>query len=194
MLAHKFGQFGAPEEKPASAADPKDLIEVETGVYYEGGDSKLYPVREGMVLTSDDNYSVYFKPRQDCNVYVYQIDSANKAFKLFPNTDYSGAANPLRAGTEQWLPEKGFLFLDKNPGREEIYIFASKKPLPGLEKLKDASFASVEESIRLMGVGGRRGTEEAGKVKDTAGSPVQLITRKMIADGGFYYKLSFIHR
>jgi hypothetical protein len=194
MMAHKFRQLGAPQEKAPDAADPKNVIEVETGVYYEGGDGRLYPVREGMVLTSEDNYAVYFKPRQDSYVYVLQIDSANKAFKLFPNAEYSAAGNPARAFKEQWLPEKGFLFLDKNPGREEVYIFASRTPLDGLEKLKDATFASVEESIRLMGVGGRRGAESVEKAKDTAGSPVQLITRKLTANGGFYYRLSFIHR
>jgi len=193
MIARKFRQLGAPPEPPASA-DEATALEVETGVYYEGGDKKLYPVREGMVLTSEDNYSIYLKPRRTSFVYIYQIDSSNKTFRIFPNSEYSRATNPMPANKEQWLPEKEFLFLDKNPGREEIYIFASVKPLSGLEDLKDASFASVEESMRLMGIGGKRGSESVTKLKDTAGSPVQLITRKMMASGGFYYKLSFIHR
>lgn len=194
MMARKFHQLGLPPDQAAAPEDGTDILEVETGVYYEGGDGRLYPVREGMVLTSDDNYSIYFRPKQESHVYVYQIDSANKAFKIFPNAEYSKALNPSPASIEQWLPEKGFLFLDKNPGKEEIYIFASRTPLAGLENLKDASFASVEESIRLMGLGGKRGSEAVEKLKDTAGNPVQLITRKMTAKGGFYYRLSFIHR
>jgi curli biogenesis system outer membrane secretion channel CsgG len=194
MMARKFRQLGVPPEKEENAKESGPVLEVETGVYFEGADGKLYPLREGMVLTSDDNYAIYFKPKQSSYIYAFQVDSANKVFRLFPNADYSSAVNPVPAAAEHWLPEKGFLFLDKRIGKEEILIFAGRSPMTGLENLKDASFASVEEAIKLMGVGGKRGEETAGRIKDPSGAPIQLITRKMIADGGFYYRLSFIHR
>ena len=190
MMSRKFRQMGAPPDEPASG---KDVIEAETGVYFEGGDGKLYPLREGMVLTADDNYALYFRARQDCYLYVFQADSANILFRLFPNGEYSSLGDPVHAGTEMWIPQKGFLFLDNKPGKEEIMLFASRTPLSGAETVRDGG-ASIDETIRLMGVGGRRGSEALGTVTPVSGKPLQVITRKMIADGGFYYRLSFIHR
>ena len=196
MMLRKYRQFAAPPAQPDAAASvAKDLAEMETGVYYEGGDGKLYPVREGMVLTSSDNYSIYFKPKQKCYVYIVQVDSSNKAVKVFPANEFKTALNPVEGGKEYWVPnENEYLYLDNNPGREELFIFATKLPAPELENLKNGTGVAVEEAIRTMGIGGTRASELASKVKDTQTGRMQLITRKLIADGDFYYRVSFIHR
>lgn len=195
MLTHRFMQMGIPSGEESVHTSQKDILEVETGIYYEGGDGRLYPLREGMVLTSKDNYAVYFRPKQECYVYIYQADYSKKAFKLFPNVKYSTAENPVKAGSEYWLPAgKDYLFLDENAGGETIYIFASKISSDSLENIKDETLDGIENTIKLMGVAGRRGTETVQKIRGTKTGAVELISRRLFADGDFFYKLSFIHK
>lgn len=192
MLAHRFDAGGSPVEEPLP--ESSDLVEIEAGVYFEGGDGRLYPVREGMVLTSRDNYAVYLKPKAASHLYVYQVDSSLKAFKIFPNPEFSGASNPVPAA-ELWLPGGGkFLYLDENPGREELYVFATRQPSPGLETIKDAKLEDIKSAIRKMGLAGARVSGSATNVRDTQGNAVDLVARRLAANGGFFYRLGFIHQ
>lgn len=193
MVSHRFKLYGEPDEKPEPAG-PGELLEVEVGIYYEGGDGKLYPLREGMVLTSKDNYTIYVCPRQTCHLYIYQVDASRKSFKLFPNPELSDQANPLKRGEDVWIPRKDFLFLDEQIGTEEIYLFATKEPAAGLENLQEASLTEVQSAIRTMGVGGHRGSEVVRKVKGAQSNSIELIQKKLTSKNDFYFRLSFIHR
>ncbi|MBI5624176.1 MAG: DUF4384 domain-containing protein [Elusimicrobia bacterium] len=212
MLGHRFSRSDGQEEPGVSAgvaqaAPPTaevvvgpilpggDVLELDAGVFFEGGDGKLYPVREGMVLNSKDNYAIYLKPGQPCYVYVYQVDSSQKATRLFPNADFTSMSNPLKAGVEGWVPDKNeFLYLDENPGREEIFVFATRTPSPSLEGLREITSTGIQQAIRTMGVAGRRGSETMAKVRGTQGNPLDLITRRLSARGDFFYRLAFIHQ
>lgn len=198
MIARRMigGKEIEPEKPETGTAKPgaADAVEFDIGAFYEGGDGRLYPLRDGMVLNSKDNYALYLKPAKSSYVYAYQIDSSQKAFKIFPNQDYSKQENPL-PDAESWVPEGGqFLFLDQNPGREEIYVFATRAPSPELDALKTARLTDIQTTIRTMGLGGRRGSQILSKTKDTSGNPLELITRKLYARGDFFWKLSFIHQ
>ena len=186
----------AGEGKPAETPRPGvDITELEAGVFYEGGDGKLYPLREGMVLNSKDNYAVYVKPRQPCYVYIYQVDSTKKATRLFPNAQFSSVSGPLTAGKEYWLPEgRDYLYLDEEQGLEDIYVFATRAPSPALESIKEAETDSIKTVIKTMGVAGRRGGEAPVRAQGTRGEAMDLVTRKLAAQGDFFYKVSFIHR
>lgn len=185
---------GRPKESEEIQTTGIDPLEIEAGVFYEGGDAKLYPLREGMVLNSKDNYALYFKPAKASYVYAYQVDSSQKAHRIFPNPDYTRSVNPLPAA-EVWLPEGGdYLYLDENPGREDIYVFATRAPSPTLENLKSARLPDIQAAIKTMGVAGRRGTQVLSKAKGTHGNPLELITRKLLAEGDFFWKISFIHQ
>lgn len=190
MLRHRFKAYGESDK----ATDGQALLEVETGVFYEGGDGKLYPVRDGMVLASKDNYAIYLRPQKSCYFYVYQVDSTQKAFRLFPNNEFSQHTNPVREGEEVWVPEKGFLFLDENPGQEDIFVFATKAPATELENIKEMNLAGLQDSIKTMGVGGKRGSDVVRQAKGTQGSGVELITRRLSSNGDFFYQIAFIHR
>ncbi len=194
MMARRFSQFGVPDENPQDSHSG-DVLEIETGVFYEGGDGKLYPVREGMVLNSKDNYTIYVRPKQDSFLYIYQVDSSEKAFKIFPNSEYSSAANPIKADTEVWIPQgKEFLFLDENAGQESIYIFATSAPSAALETIKETTQSQIQDTIKTMGVGGKRGSEIMKKVKGTQGNAMELIQRKLTGNGDFFYRLMFVHK
>lgn len=192
MAARRFRELGVPE--PAEAGPPPAL-ELEAGVFYEGGDGRLYPVRDGMVLNSKDNYAVYVKPAQDCHLYVYQVDETAQAVRLFPNPAFRTAENPLKAGAEAWLPNaREFFFLDEHPGREELVVLAVRKPSPELERLETLALPELEERIKTMGAGGARASQTFQKVKGGKGGTAELLTRRLAAQGDFVYRLSFIHQ
>ena len=202
MISHRF-RGSAPSDEVArgwanEGAAPRpgvDILELEAGVFYEGGDGKLYPLREGMVLNSKDNYAVYVKPRQPCYVYIYQVDSTKKATRLFPNAKFSSVSGPLTAGKEYWLPEgRDYLYLDEERGLEDIYVFATRAPSPALEAIKEAETDSIKTVIKTMGVAGRRGGEAPVHAHGTRGEAMDLVTRKLAAQGDFFYKVSFVHR
>ncbi|NLJ49972.1 MAG: OmpA family protein [Candidatus Atribacteria bacterium] len=98
---------------------------------------------EGMILTEDDYYQVYFKPYQNCYVYIYQIDSAGTIDKLFPNSRFSSQGNPVVAGREYWIPgdvkDKLFFYLGGQSGEEKIYVLTSKEKAQDIE----ASFSAI---------------------------------------------------
>lgn len=205
MLGHRF-HGSAPsaetakgwenEGKTSENARPEvDILELEAGVFYEGGDGKLYPLREGMVLNAKDNYAVYVKPRQPCYVYIYQVDSTKKATRLFPNVQFTSVTGPLTTGKEYWVPEgRDYLYLDETQGLEDIYVFATRAPSMALESIKEAETDSLKTVIRTMGVAGRRGGEASVHAQGTRGEAMELVTRKLTAQGDFFYKVSFVHR
>jgi hypothetical protein len=140
--------------QPSSENQTQRAI-IEAAVFYVK-DGKLQPLKEGMTLHSKDNYVLYLKPREDVYVYIFKVDTNAQAFKLFPNKqEYKTIDNPLRAGGTYWIPsEDKFFFLDDATGKEEIFFFASKKPVPALEQANVTSKTKIEETTKLMGVGG----------------------------------------
>jgi len=197
MMAHRYDQSGASGKSSDLKENDGDgeFLDVEVGIFYEGGNGKLYPIREGMVLTSDDNYVIYVKVRQASHIYIYQVDSSQKAFKIFPNKQFSSLANPLKVGKDYWIPEgRKYLYLDKNPGRETIFILATRKAAPPLEEIKITTLADIHQTIRTMGIGGVRDSIVMSKSKGTSTEAMDLVRRKLVAKGDFFYSLSFIHQ
>ena len=95
-----------------------------------------FPQKEGIALTSNDNYGLLLQTAADRYVYVYQLDSRGIMVKLFPGDVYGSLQNPLRKGQEYYLPPKGnWLYLGKEEGEERIYVIASAQPMQKLEDL-----------------------------------------------------------
>ena len=175
--------------------DTQDWLFLDVGIYYQGVNGKLHPIRDGMVLSSNDNYCIYVKPSRDCYLYVYQVDSTKRAFKLFPSVKYKTEKNPAEAGTVYWIPsDKRFFFLDENIGREEIYVFATQDVAPQLANITEATGSEFDGVIRKMGVGGTRGLDVVREVKPAKGARLELISKEISAKGNFCYKLSFWHK
>ena len=70
----------------------------------------------------------------------------------------------------------------------------ARAPAPALESLKEADNDSIKGVIRTMGVAGRRGGEAPVRARGTRGEALDLVTRKLAAQGDFFYKVSFIHQ
>jgi hypothetical protein len=109
-------------------------------VYRPGGSGELKPISNGAILHSGDHYKIIFKPDQNCYIYIYQVDSAGQIFQLFPMSEFKGVKvsneNPVAKGINHVVPapDKSFR-LDKQVGKERIYLIASKEPNAELEGL-----------------------------------------------------------
>jgi len=200
------------QEDLAAAKSPR-LLAMEFGVLHVAGASRRELIQSGKtVLRSGDTYQVYVHPKEECYVYLYQVDSSGKGRWLFPNEGIS-YDNPLRAGGEYWLPGGGRLFrLDRNPGTETIYLVASAVPATDLVFLiQQASAPSTETEGQFVkrGVGGVRAQRRAPDAKATrapapaeshrgqaeskpAGRRAPSVTLEGV--GEFRWKVQFEHR
>ena len=182
--------------EPASAIKKgKAKLSADVGIFFEGDDGKPYPIRNGMVMYSNDNYAIYFKPNQRCYIYVFQQDSTGKVFCLFPSRAYGTETNPVSRDREYWVPTKDtWLYLDKNVGKEWLYIIGSREKSTRLEALGNvegktliASKEDFSEVIKTMGPAGIRASR-VSKVSLPGRSVVDVLSEKTFSD-----KSEFIH-
>lgn len=182
--------------EPASTVKKeKEKLSADVGVFFEGDDGKPYPIRNGMVLYSNDNYAIYFKPGRTCYMYVFQEDSTGKVYRLFPNTAYGTKTNPVTEGKEYWVPTRDtWLYLDKNVGREKLYIIASSERSTKLASLANAlkntpavSREAFSDTIKTMGPAGIRASR-VSKVSLPDKSIAEVLSEKTFSE-----KSEFIH-
>jgi len=107
-------------------------------VYRAGGTGTPKLFGEGNVLHSGDAYKILFEPAKDGYVYIFQMDSAHKLFRLFPTIDFNNAApnnvNPVKKGQQYFVPSENWSFkLDNTIGEETIYFIVTNQPDPTLE-------------------------------------------------------------
>jgi len=101
-------------------------------IYQSGGKGEFKSLVADGTLFSGDHYKIIFTPSQDCYVYIFQIDSSNKIYSLFPMEEFGGVQvqnrNPVQGGHDYYLPAKTKSFvLDHNTGTEKIYFLASQE-------------------------------------------------------------------
>lgn len=99
-------------------------------VYRRGKKGDFKPLTEGSILQSGDYYKIIVTPKQDGYLYIFQLDAANKLYRLFPMQSFKGVhvghANPVQAGKTYYLPAQSKSFkLDKQVGTETLYLLAS---------------------------------------------------------------------
>ncbi len=107
-------------------------------VYRVKADIEFQPLTEDSVLHSGDYYKIIFTPKQDSYVYIFQIDSSGKIYRLFPMKRFDGVTvdnfNPLKAGRTYYIPaEYQSFILDEQTGIERIYFLSSQKRDAALE-------------------------------------------------------------
>jgi hypothetical protein len=108
-------------------------------VYRSGGKGKFKPLTTGGTLRSGDHYKIIFTPVEDCHVSIFQVDSANMLYRLFPMKKFGKLIlnnnNPVQAGKTYYIPAKNSSFvLDEQTGPETIYFVASRQSDVVLEK------------------------------------------------------------
>ncbi|MGH8552562.1 MAG: DUF4384 domain-containing protein, partial [Methylococcales bacterium] len=65
-------------------SDPKPISFEINYAYRSGGKGELKQIEDGTVLHTGDYYKIQFTPREDGHVYIFQVDSNNTVFQLFP--------------------------------------------------------------------------------------------------------------
>lgn len=117
---------------------------IQVNYYYRpAGQGELRTLPSGSELRSGDHYKIWFTPEQDSYVYIFQIDSNQDIYRLFPRESLQGVAlnqtNPVKAGRQYQLPadDKAFVLADDRLGQEKIYVLAFQEPNTALEQLYD---------------------------------------------------------
>jgi len=120
---------------------PTAPLALEVAIFKEAFDRGVFaPVRvaDGDVLQSGDKLKVAFRPNVDCFVYIVQTDSTGRIYPLFPSERFApGVSSPMRGGQIYQVPSDPRLWmrLDKNTGRERMYLVASRARRTDLEDI-----------------------------------------------------------
>jgi hypothetical protein len=120
-------------------------------VYRAGGTGEPKLFGEGSVLHSGDAYKILFEPAKDGYVYIFQMDSSHKLFRLFPTNNFKNAdpnnVNPVKKGQPYFVPAENWSFrLDNTTGDETIYFVVTNQPDPTLENHYQSLLAQQETS------------------------------------------------
>ena len=97
-------------------------------------------------MQSGDHYKIMFTPDDDLYVYIFQIDSGGRIFRLFPMERFKDVivrnVNPASKGKTYTLPSETQAFkLDRNAGKERIYFLAFREP----NKQVDGLYAELDQ-------------------------------------------------
>jgi hypothetical protein len=75
------------------------------------------------------------KTREPCYVYIIQIRSSGKVFRVYPNPDYGTYNNYVPAHTTHWIPARDQWFELNRKGEEILYFIATREPRSNIEAL-----------------------------------------------------------
>ncbi|MDM8568168.1 DUF4384 domain-containing protein [Thiotrichales bacterium HSG1] len=125
------------ESKTSSVINPLDFKI--NYVYRPDGKGNFKDFGKNSILNSGDHYKLIFEPSENGYVYIFQIDSSNEIFRLFPTTDFKGAdpnnINTVSKGQKYFIPAEHWSFkLNKTTGKETIYFVVTSQPDTNLEK------------------------------------------------------------
>ncbi|MCX5814307.1 MAG: tetratricopeptide repeat protein [Proteobacteria bacterium] len=131
---------------PETTVEQKVIVEA--GFFFQKkGERKIKILKDGMSLKSrSDRYLIFFRPLQDCYVYVVQEDAKGNVNILFPGKDNN--ARVLKE-KDYWVPAPGKAYtLDDTRGEEKLYLLVTSWPLQG-------EIESLSSGQDVRGVGGR---------------------------------------
>jgi outer membrane protein OmpA-like peptidoglycan-associated protein len=109
------------------AVEPPIILE--TGFFQQrAGSGLVESLNEGSTLrTRSDRYFAFFRPAQDCFVYLMQEDARGNIHLLFPET---GRDASVKAGQDYWIPRFGKSYtLDEMRGEETLFLIATSQSL-----------------------------------------------------------------
>ncbi len=165
-------------------------LEVQINVLQEviaGQRSKGIPIRNGDVLTENDNYKVQMSCSVDCYAYIAQLDSKGRLDPVVPS-ELVDLRNPLEADITYSAPNgNNWFYLDASKGVEQIYFIFSLTPRKDIElifsQLNEANKElvakepiSIEEPMKLTrGIAGVR-SGSAQQVELSSGGQSQYVS------------------
>lgn len=104
------------------------------------------------------------------HLYVFAQDSYGEVDLLFPNEE--DRANRIVRFRSRSVPEEDWLRFDHEPGREELYLFLSRRPIRELERaaVRDSEFSARDLDRFIANAGenpSRIYDEDCGPVRPT---------------------------
>lgn len=185
---------------------------------YRNGQVEI--VSDGDTVTSNSQYSVFFKTSTKQYVYICQKDSSSEAALLFPQPDFSSQTNPITPGATYRIPGQdgsGFT-LDNTVGTEQFALLALDTPvqnplnacatvfqgdtavtrgIKGITSIISSEpSAAAGDRLRLCEVmqGGKtRGIQGITKIRTEASSPVNEVLNPINSCQGLFLKRFFNH-
>jgi len=157
-----------------SAWDSFSNVKVYAGFYKVWDNNKKEEVRRTSVsMKSREGFKIYVKPTETLYVYMVNFDSAGNGISLFPNqcNDDDFMKNPIPAGREIWFPKEKPFRLDDFTGKEMIYIYASRNPLPDIQYMMENDLSDVCGRTKLS-ASGKSTDEIRGVFKEYAAKGV----------------------
>ena len=85
-----FSCITAKAQTSSTGIDPPSPLFQINHVYHPRGFDDLKPIKNGDVLYSGDHCKIIFSSDKDCYVYIFQVDSAENIFQLFPMKRFKG--------------------------------------------------------------------------------------------------------
>jgi outer membrane protein OmpA-like peptidoglycan-associated protein len=132
----RLAAFG--EAPPAPAPPAPDETVVQFGVFFQDPESRPRKLKLGEALRSGDGYRLYLRPEQTGDLYIVQVDAADKHQVLYPNPKFQTGSDPaVAAGRGIWIPEARWFELDDTVGEETIHVITTRERRPDLEDLID---------------------------------------------------------
>lgn len=136
-------------DKPKKTTSTLSPLDFKINYVYRPGDKGDFKdFSKGSTLHSGDHYKLMFEPSDNGYVYIFQIDSSNKIFRLFPTVDFKNAdsnnVNPVSKGQKYFVPAEQLSFkLDKTTGKETIYFVVTRQPDTNLKKHYETMLAKT---------------------------------------------------
>ena len=111
--------------------------------------TNIMKIEPGTILRSGDKIKIYFSSNTDCYVYIFQYGSTGLASTIFPNQQIA-MSNKIK-GTDKYSipPGEQWFFLDKNSGKESLYLIASIEPVKDLDAIAEQLKSSPQLRAKL---------------------------------------------
>jgi hypothetical protein len=150
------------------------------------------------ILRSErDVFQIFFRPHQDCYVYVLYKDAAGRWVSLFPNKASSAPGNPVKKNQSHWVvgKDEGFPLKGDSIGKEVLYLLASLKRIPELDSpaaLNAKQMSSLMRGFEAEGISSL-GSPARGALR---GGPADLqkVVDSVGGHGVLVRAVSFIHQ
>lgn len=134
---------------PTSTFNDVRKISINFAIFHDNGTNHPTLLKNGDTLNSGDGYFFHIKAgNADKNYfYLFQVDSSDKLFRLFPSQQYHTINNPVPANKRITLPnEREVFFLDDTKGKEEFYFLVADKPVAALEQLETGTIDDIMDA------------------------------------------------
>ena len=195
-------------ELPDSSQQPIN-IDIQYRYRPNKGKGEVNTLTDGHFLYSGDAYQIIFTPTEKTYVYIFQTDSSQNVYRLFPMKSFKGVtlnnSNPVLAGQTYSIPSQNkWFFLDNQMGQETIYFIATRKPQLNLEQqFQQIEIARHDNNSAELDLAQTQLFEEEIKqraVKKTipsdeeAGQPFSMLKQHFKTCEGCLNVLEFWHR